>query len=42
MQLTKQVFTQDTILFNDTVFNNIALGKPEATLEDVIAAAKWN
>lgn len=32
--------TQDTILFNDTVFNNIALGKPEATLEDVIAAAK--
>jgi subfamily B ATP-binding cassette protein MsbA len=32
--------TQDTILFNDTIFNNIALGKPDATLEDVIAAAK--
>lgn len=32
--------TQDTILFNDTIFNNIALGKPEATLEAVIAAAK--
>ncbi len=32
--------TQDTILFNDTIFNNIALGKPEATLDDVITAAK--
>jgi len=32
--------TQDTILFNDTIFNNIAFGKPNATMEDVIAAAK--
>jgi ATP-binding cassette, subfamily B, bacterial MsbA len=32
--------TQDTILFNDTVFNNIALGKPDATLEAVMEAAK--
>lgn len=32
--------TQDTILFNDTIFNNIALGKPAATLQDVIDAAK--
>lgn len=32
--------TQDVILFNDTVFNNIALGRPDATEEDVIAAAK--
>ncbi len=32
--------TQDTILFNDTIFNNIALGKPQATLDDVIDAAK--
>ena len=32
--------TQDTMLFNDSIFNNIALGKPDATLEDVIAAAK--
>lgn len=32
--------TQDIILFNDSIFNNIALGKPEATLEDVIRAAK--
>jgi ATP-binding cassette, subfamily B, bacterial MsbA len=32
--------TQDTILFNDTIFSNIALGKPDATMQDVIAAAK--
>jgi subfamily B ATP-binding cassette protein MsbA len=32
--------TQDIILFNDSIFNNIALGKPDATMEDVIAAAK--
>lgn len=32
--------TQETILFNDSIFNNIALGKPDASLEDVIAAAK--
>lgn len=32
--------TQDVILFNDTIFNNIALGKPDASLEEVIAAAK--
>ncbi|WP_435622748.1 ABC transporter ATP-binding protein [Flagellimonas sp.] len=32
--------TQDSILFNDSVFNNIALGKDNATEEEVIAAAK--
>ena len=32
--------TQDVILFNDSIFNNIALGKPDATLEDVMNAAK--
>ena len=32
--------TQEIILFNDTVFNNIALGKPDAREEDVIHAAK--
>ncbi|SFE77060.1 ABC transporter ATP-binding protein [Spirosoma endophyticum] len=32
--------TQEIILFNDTIFNNIALGKPDASLEDVIEAAK--
>jgi subfamily B ATP-binding cassette protein MsbA len=32
--------TQDIILFNDSIFNNIALGKPDATIEDVMNAAK--
>lgn len=32
--------TQDSILFNDTVHNNILIGKPDATSEEVIAAAK--
>ena len=32
--------TQEIILFNDTIFNNIALGRPDATEEDVINAAK--
>ncbi len=32
--------TQDVILFNDTIFNNIALGKPDAKEEDVIRAAR--
>lgn len=31
---------QDTVLFNDTIFNNIAFGKTDATLEEVQAAAK--
>jgi subfamily B ATP-binding cassette protein MsbA len=32
--------TQEIILFNDTIFNNIALGHPDANIEDVIQAAK--
>ncbi|WP_375446280.1 ABC transporter ATP-binding protein [uncultured Fibrella sp.] len=32
--------TQEIILFNDTIFNNIALGQPDARLDDVMAAAK--
>jgi subfamily B ATP-binding cassette protein MsbA len=32
--------TQEIILFNDTIFSNIALGAPDASMEDVIAAAK--
>ncbi len=31
---------QDAILFNDTVFNNIAFGKQDATREEVEAAAR--
>ncbi len=34
------IVTQEPILFNDTVFNNIAFGMPNATKDDVIAAAK--
>lgn len=31
---------QESILFNDTIFNNIAFGKPNATIEEVETAAK--
>jgi subfamily B ATP-binding cassette protein MsbA len=34
------IVSQESILFNDTVFNNIAFGKPECTLEEVEQAAK--
>jgi len=34
------IVTQEVILFNDTVKNNIAYGKPNVTDEEVIAAAK--
>ena len=31
---------QEAILFNDTFFNNIAFGAPDATMEQVVAAAR--
>ena len=34
------IVTQEPILFNDTIANNIALGNPEATEEEIIHAAK--
>ncbi|MFM8433558.1 MAG: ABC transporter ATP-binding protein [Bacteroidota bacterium] len=34
------IVSQESILFNDTVFNNIAFGMPQATTEEVIAAAR--
>jgi ATP-binding cassette, subfamily B, bacterial MsbA len=34
------IVTQESILFNDTVYNNITFGMPHAKEEDVIAAAK--
>ena len=34
------IVNQEPILFNDTIFNNIAFGSPEATLKDVEEAAK--
>ena len=34
------VVSQDTILFNDTIENNLRMGKRDATMEEIIAAAK--
>ena len=34
------IVTQEPILFNDTIAANIALGKPDATEEEIMAAAK--
>ncbi|MBA3903584.1 MAG: metal ABC transporter permease [Rhodocyclaceae bacterium] len=34
------IVPQDTVLFNDTIYYNIRYGRPEATREEVIAAAK--
>lgn len=34
------IVNQESFLFNDTIFNNIAFAKPDATEEEVVAAAK--
>ncbi len=34
------IVTQEPILFNDSIYNNIKLGKEDATEEEIIAAAK--
>ena len=34
------IVPQDTVLFNDTIFYNIAYGRPNATREDVLQAAR--
>ena len=34
------IVSQDTILFNDTVFNNISYGLPDASQDDITKAAK--
>jgi ABC-type multidrug transport system fused ATPase/permease subunit len=41
-QLRNQIgyVLQDTVLFRGTIFDNIAFGRPDATKEEVIAAAK--
>jgi subfamily B ATP-binding cassette protein MsbA len=42
MELRRQIaiVTQETVLFNDTIGNNIALGRPGATQKEIVAAAK--
>src|SRR6185436_17440568 len=40
LRRTIGIVPQDTVLFNDTIYYNIAYGRPEATHEDIIAAAK--
>jgi subfamily B ATP-binding cassette protein MsbA len=34
------IVAQDTFLFNDTVFDNIAYGRPDAKRDEIVAAAK--
>jgi len=34
------IVPQDTVLFNDTIYYNIAYGRPTATREEIVAAAK--
>src|SRR5262249_49373983 len=34
------IVPQDTVLFNDTIYYNIAYGKPDATREEIVAAAR--
>jgi ATP-binding cassette subfamily B protein len=34
------IVPQDTVLFNDSIYYNIAYGRPEATRDEVIAAAR--
>ncbi|HET7798547.1 MAG TPA: ABC transporter ATP-binding protein/permease, partial [Nevskia sp.] len=34
------IVPQDTVLFNDTIYYNIAYGRPAATREEIVAAAK--
>ncbi|MBW3546298.1 MAG: ATP-binding cassette domain-containing protein, partial [Bacteroidetes bacterium] len=40
LQQLMGIVTQESILFNDTIFNNIAFGMSEAREEDVVRAAK--
>ncbi len=40
MRALTAVVTQEAILFNDTIYNNIAFGMPHVTQEEVVEAAK--
>ncbi len=37
---TQSYITQETHLFNDTIANNIKIAKPDASMEEIISAAK--
>ena len=39
-QQVLSVVDQDVVLFHDTILNNIRIGRPDASREDVIAAAR--
>jgi len=34
------IVSQEPVLFNDTIYNNLLLGRPDATREEVLAAAR--
>ncbi len=34
------IVPQDTVLFNDTILHNIAYGRPQASRDDIVAAAR--
>jgi len=34
------IVSQEPVLFNDTIYNNLILGRPDATREEVLAAAR--
>ncbi|MFA5371105.1 MAG: ABC transporter ATP-binding protein/permease [Sideroxydans sp.] len=40
LRATIGIVPQDTVLFNDTIFYNIAYGRPDASREDVLRAAQ--
>jgi ATP-binding cassette subfamily B protein len=40
LRIVMGIVPQDTVLFNDSIYYNIAYGRPEATEEEVLAAAK--
>lgn len=40
LRVTQTLVEQETYLFNDTIFNNIAIGKTDASLEEIVHAAK--
>lgn len=40
LRKTQSLVTQETFLFNDTIENNVKIGNPKASLEDVIKACK--